>query len=666
MYLAAAYSRASAIIKPIRRQLALSVLVLASASAIEAREKPLTSVADLRYGAALYNYYLDDYLSAMSELLIADEQGGIAGHGENPKIMEGGLAAGYGMERYASDIFERLLDQNRSQSVRDSAWYFLAKLRYQHEDWARAAEALDKVGKKPEKKLAEDINALRMNILLKQDKPAEAAEYLKKNRFAERWLPYFHFNIGTAFARKRQFADAIDYFDFLAQDIYQGEEYRTLYDKAMTASGYAYLFEQRYEEAKAQFSRVRLNSKLSNRALLGYGWAAAELEQYQEALKPWLHLTRSSVEDENHQEAMIAVPYAYEKMGELGLALNHYQKAEASFSEEIQKIDQVLISLQNDDLLDALQLQSEGDIDWLSFARDQQLSPRLTYLIQLFSRNDFQGSVIEFRDLLALRTHLNEWQTRLTFYSEMIAARELDRTEKSEFLKVSALTERIAAMQQQRSDYAKEIERIASEKDFFSLAAGDEVDLISRVSRSGDTIEKLRESDPFIDEYEESNRRYRGLLLWDANEKFGERLWKAIKTLNKLDDTITELSDVKKRINALMLGAPDLDRYRGQVDTANTQLESMLAKIEEAISNNEGELKAQVIAVLYEQRRRLSNYLAQSRLSVARIYDLTNQERENAEFQRIKDQAQVKQPDDTIAEGESEIETETETEAEEQ
>jgi hypothetical protein len=221
----------------------------------------------------------------------------------------------------------------------------------------------------------------------------------------------------------------------------------------------------------------------------------------------------------------------------------------------------------------------------------------------------------------------------------MIDARELDRTEKQEFLRVSKLNARIEEMQLQRADYAREVERIAAEKDFFALAGGDAADLISRVDRSSTNIEKLRDSDPFIDEYAESNRRYRGILLWEANEQFGDRLWQAIKTLKGLDETITEVGSAKKRINALMLGAPDLDPYRLEVDEANAKLDAMLTRIEDAISNNEGELKAQVIAVLYEQRRRISNYLAQSRLSVARIYDLTKQEKENAEFEKKKEDA---------------------------
>lgn len=605
--------------------LSLMCAALVPASNISAREKPLSVVQDLRYGSALYQYYLDDYMAALSDLLVAEQQGGISGHGDNPEIMEGGLALGYNMERYATEIFDRLLEENRSVEVRDTAWYFLAKLRYAKQEWDRAEEALNKISRKPVKTLREDAAALRLNVYLKQNKPRQAAALLKEARLTDRWLPYFYFNVGSAFARQSDFAEAVKYFMFLAQEQYQSEEYRALYDKAMTAAGYAYLFQKSYADAISVFSRVRLTSALSNRALLGYGWAAAEMGNYEEALKPWLHLSKSDLIDENNQEAMIAVPYAYEKIGSEALALRYYQNAEKSFAEEINKIDAVLVSLKNEELLDALKVQQRGQLDWLGFAEEQQLSPRLSYLVQLFSRDQFQGSIQEFQDLLALQENLYAWQRKLNFYSETIDERLINRTEKEEFLSVSSLENRLNEMRAQRKSLSQEIERVAAERDFFSLSTGDENDLISRVKRSEENITILRDSDPFIEEYEETVRRYKGLLLWQTSEQFGDRLWQSIKTLNQLDAVIQEASDTETRVVSLMETAPDLDPYQRQIQEAQSRLSALLENIEEAISRNEIDLKLQVVRILNGQRGRLSNYLAQSRLSVARLYDKANQ-----------------------------------------
>lgn len=626
-----------------------AVLCLVSALCAQpvtaAREKAPTSVADLRYGAALYNYYLDDYLSAMTELLIAKERGGIVGHGANPEIMEGGLAMGYAMERYASEIFDRLLEENRSVEARDAAWFYLAKLRYTHGEWVRAEEALNKISDDPEKSLLEDAVALRINVVLKQNRPFEAAELLENNKLARRWLPYFYFNIGSAFARINEYARAVEYFSIFADEKFQREfqigEQQALYDKAMTAAGFSFLFLKQYEQAKEYFSRVRLSSNLKNRALLGYGWAAVELGDYKEALKPWLHLANSELVDENNQEALIAVPYAYEKMGAESLALDYYQRAESSFLAEIEKIDQVLTSLQNEDLLGALKIEARDSIDWLAIAEEKQLSPRLTYLVRLFSQDRFQASIHELQDLLVIRDGLIEWQDKLAFYSDMVDSREQFRVEQAELLQVSQLTDRISQMREARAKYAKQIEDIAANKDFFALTDEIEQELVKRAKRSLDNVELLRESDPFIDEYDEAARRYYGLLMWQVSEKYSDRLWQAIKNLNAVDKAIADLSAVEGRVALIMSQAPDLDPYRVKMDAANEKLMDLNLRVDAVIRRNEVDLRSEVAQVLQAQRVRLLNYLAQSRLSVARIYDKARNKQQEAEFEQLRSEAEA-------------------------
>ena len=51
-------------------------------------------------------------------------------------------------------------------------------------------------------------------------------------------------------------------------------------------------------------------------------------------------------------------------------------------------------NLKGDTLLDALKIEGPDGIDWLSYAEKNQLSPQLSYLIALFSREEFQMHII--------------------------------------------------------------------------------------------------------------------------------------------------------------------------------------------------------------------------------------------------------------------------------
>ena len=94
-----------------------------------AAEKPKSEVADLRYGVALYHYYQQDYIPAISELMIADARDGIHGHSNNPELIAGGISLAFGMQKHAEALFGHVLeDNNRPQNMRDAAWFYLGKL----------------------------------------------------------------------------------------------------------------------------------------------------------------------------------------------------------------------------------------------------------------------------------------------------------------------------------------------------------------------------------------------------------------------------------------------------------------------------------------------------------------------------------------------------------
>lgn len=599
-------------------------LLFLMANAVASKSMALTSVADLRYGVALYHYYQADYMGALSELLVADARDGINGHEDNPEIMEGGISLAYGLEMHASDIFERLLQENRPTRVRDAAWFYLAKIRYKNRDYVRAQEALEYVSETPPKKLKEDVIALRINLLIRASKLTEASMLLDSPGVNAYWKPYIYFNLGSAWAREQNFTQATYFFNLLGDEYYSKNEHRALYDKAMTASGYANLFRERYSEAIDAFSKVRLTSSLSNRALLGYGWAAVKKGDYQLALKPWQHLATSSLIDENSQEALVAVPFAYEKLGADSLALKNYQEAVQRYTSEIDRLDAVINNLNEDGLLAALDIKKSENFDWLNYAEKNELSPRLAYLAPLFSREEFQRAIHDLRDLLASKDMLAAWLRKLDFYFDMLNEREESRVDKAAFVNAPELKARMIFMKKQRAILAQSVEQAVAKSDYFSFANDNEKALLKRVERMASNIEIMRNNDPFIEEYETSYQRYHGLLLWQASEAFPDRLWERKKGLKQLDSRIENIEATLQRIDAILSTAPDIGPFHQRIQTSKADITAQIAELDAAITHRQTDLEQQLVAILQTQRNRLSHYLAQSRLSVARIYDKGN------------------------------------------
>ncbi len=120
------------------------------------------------------------------------------------------------------------------------------------------------------------------------------------------------------------------------------EELTSLRDKANLALGYALLQDGQARAAKAPLQRVRLEGPFSNKALLGVGWADAEMENYRRALVPWMELRGRDLLDSAVQESMLAIPYAMAKLDSISQAADHYLNAIEAFYEETNRLDRTI------------------------------------------------------------------------------------------------------------------------------------------------------------------------------------------------------------------------------------------------------------------------------------------------------------------------------------
>ncbi|WP_053979338.1 tetratricopeptide repeat protein [Marinagarivorans algicola] len=593
----------------------------------QAKKPPLSAVADLRYGVALYHFYQNQHFQALSDLLVAEKKGGIQGHGDNPEIMLGGFYLAYGLDRTASDIFERLLDVNRPQKTRDAAWFYLAKIRYLRDDIEGVKDALARISDKPQASIAHELQALMINLAIKDGELDKASRLIAKVDDNEALAPYLYFNMAAAYARAQDYPLAISYYEKLAKIPQREEEYLALYDKAMTAAGYAYFFNKQHDQAIEQFKRVRLDSPMSGRALLGYGWASVDDGEYRSALAPWQLLAQDPLIDENTQEALVAIPYAYEQMGLAKVALDKYRDAEASFESEIVTLDTFVNDLNSEAMLDALKIDPSEDINWFNYAQKNKLAPQLSYLTALFARNEFQGLVQELRDLLVLQRKLTVWQGRMQFYLDMLDEREANRLLEMNVIAQQEAFENLNKMQSDRRSLLAILHRFDQTDDFLSMLQGKERERLARIKQAEGNLLMLLDAGHDMALEREKLARLRGLLLWNAGELFAERIWRGRKTLEELSQRIDGAVEAQVRIQTIVDEGFDLAPYRTQINEAKQRITRQQANLKVAIEEAQSILRTEVIAALAQQRSRLQYYLAQSRLAIARISDEADGER---------------------------------------
>ena len=186
------------------------------------------------------------------------------------------------------------------------------------------------------------------------------------------WASYARFNIGVALVRSGRVDEAVALLDELGSMNPFTYELAALRDKANVALGYALLQDGQPYAAKAPLQRVRLKGPFSNKALLGVGWADAEMDQYGRALVPWMELRGRDLLDSAVQESMLAIPYALAQLDSISQAADHYLNAVEAFYEESSRIDSTISHIESGRFFD--EFLSEEDLDLRNLSEEELLA----------------------------------------------------------------------------------------------------------------------------------------------------------------------------------------------------------------------------------------------------------------------------------------------------
>jgi tetratricopeptide (TPR) repeat protein len=629
----------------------LAITILVCASPVAAKEKAKTSVEDLRYGVTLYHYYQQDYLSALAELMVADSRDGIQGHGNNPELIAGGISLSFGMQNHAESVFNAILkDESRPQYARDAAWFYLGKLQYLRSDFEGAARSFENISNKASANLQAQVSALKINIAIRQNNFTGLNLKSLNQKKLLAWSPYATYNLGSAYARNGNFEQAEFYFNELndlesEESALTKKELWALQDKAATAMGYTFLAQKKYDLAVKQFTRVRLDTHLSHQALLGLGWAYLSQQQYEAALSPWQLLSQRSLSLPAAQESILALPFAYEKLQSPGDALAAYQEAESRFTQEIQFIREMrqtltegeLLTLIGGPALTAKELQEEWEKTknqpgisaaiaaegehWLKLESHSIIKTRSAYLSELFSQSRFQTRVLDIRDLLHLQQVMQNWQPKLTLYKELLVDKQANRSLDKQKVVQEKIDRQVNDLVRQRDAMTARINRIETEHDYLALADKDTRQMHAIVKRSEQALQKLEASGKDSFEAAEKLRMFKGILIWRAAQSYQGNMIELQKNLQTLVSTLDKALATQARIREITSTSFDIQPMMERINKLTADTNNQLTVNARLLDLQTSLLRHDVDTQLEIHEKRLSHYLAQSQLAIARLYD---------------------------------------------
>ncbi len=589
-------------------------------------------VNDPQYGEVLFYFYQEDYFPAIVRLLSAKQQVLLTDHIEQADLLLGGMFLSYGHHLEAAGIFERLLADNADPEVRDRTWFFLAKIWKQRGYLDKAEEALGQIrGELPDDMMRE-ARMLQAQILIDSGRYGEAVAQLARWRGRTEWSRYAQFNLGVALVRNGDVETASGILDDLGSMSPYNEETAALRDKANLALGYSLLQDGRPAAAKTPLQRVRLEGPFSNKALLGVGWADAELNNYERALVPWMELRGRDLLDPAVQEAMLAIPYGLSELESISQAADHYLNAVEAFYEEGDRIDRTIAFVESGDMFAKYLVESPRDSSgWYWRINDLPEGPETRYLYHLLATHAFQEGLKNYRDLSYLQDNLDTWQQSIDVYSAMLETRleayegQVPRVENT--LGRSNVDDLI----ERKLEYDALLTNIEQSNDWLALASEDEFEMWGEITAI-ENNPALAANIPEAAEVRDKIDLLKGVLQWQLEREFGGRLWQVRRNLRETGEALVETQRARRQIDETMRTEPlKFADFSDRVYGLGPRIDAMKLRIDQTMADQRQFLQAIAVDELQAQKRRLDTYTLQARFALAAIYDQASAEAEASE-----------------------------------
>ena len=614
------------------------VLAVAGARAADDPNKvpadpPAHPVLDPHYGDVLFEFYQGRYFPAITKLEVSQHFDRMQHHADEAEILRGGLLLSYGLHKQAAEVFEALLARGAPPSVRDRAWYFLAKIRYQRGLMPEAADALGRIAHVLPAPLEGDRKLLQANVLMATGDNAAASKILTPIAGPKSEELYARYNLGVALIRGGEVERGTGVLDELGRQPMPDEESRALRDKANVALGFAAMKAGKPMEARNYLQRVRLQGIQANAALLGFGWAADAVGNPKQALVPWLELAGRDRSDPSVLEAQLAVPYAYAELHADAQALQRYENAIANFETEDANIDATVGAIRDGKLVEGLMARNPGeDMGWFQTFRDLPLMPHAGLLTPVIAGNEFQEAFKNYRDLQFLTHNLSDWHDNLGVFGDMLSTRRQAFAERLPKIREQQQASGLGIEQlQKRSDAnAADLKQAEDAADGVAFADANERELQERLKRVTDTLASLPpDTDPSLAEAHDRLRRVAGALAWQLAHEFPARAWDARKGQKMTEDALASARTHDEDLAKAQRDEPArFDDFARRIAELDARLNVLMPRVAALAQEEQVALQDIAITELKSQKERLAAYTAQARYAVAQLYDRATEPKE--------------------------------------
>lgn len=603
------------------RLLLLAFIFLSSTSYAQSNEQ---DILRLKKGEYYYHYLTGDFPSAMNQLKQwRSNDGAIANEAD---VMEAAMLLSLGLHQQAQVIFDDI--QQKGGDASSKSWFFLARRWFELGEYESALYSIKNikpVGLIPE--MLAEAQFMKAASLIELGEHKKALLMINNMPRSSIWTGLARHNFILAMFDGNNSGQSLA---LLIEDatfyLPETEEGRNLRDRINLISALYYLQTGKHRSAEKHLKSMSLAGPYTPTALLQYGWAKVEQGQYDEALQPWRELqSRFNQFDPDVMESMLGVPHVLELMYASTQALNVYEETE----NRLLSMKTQLIKM-NTDLADNPWLENwiynQEDQNWgwqTKIETTLPLNNTTAVFQQLITDKKLVNQMTEYRDLLLLTNYLTEKEDSLRLWLSLVDKREKAFKERS----VIPVLEQSASKINEVKNELKLMRGLLlqSSDDLFALPNENEekrIDLLSRTAKNIEGLNQISKASRNVEIYQQRWSRVNGVFLWQMSADKASKQWQLKKQLVAVDRLIktADIQLLETRLAHQWSPSAWLG-MKEKILIVLAQVDRLKKSAEQAKKESKAILLTETTQYLDALIYRINDYLAQSRLSIARLYD---------------------------------------------
>jgi len=402
-------------------------------------------------------------------------------------------------------------------------------------------------------------------------------------------------------------------------------------DYAQLLLAQMYVKQERYEAAYYELKDFPQDSPYTESALFIFAFSAQKIKQYTMSLKlfnvikerfPYSYL--------GWQASLLLAGQVVDQMS-LEEGMTSYQNSERLYKQRITELDNFhQMFLTTDDLLTF----SPKKENFLLTVTKPAISAQLTmpfftnnvystdsvWLQKALLDNELQADFQTLVELDLITSHLNGQQQKNQWLKDTLTLNSKRKTKVFEAQQQANYRAIIAQLSDKKQSIANIVANAESELQGDVFASQEQEEWLERIKASKQAISSI-DGNRNIEEYQNRLKRVEGVLTWQLQQSFPERLWQHKKLLKEIDQLLLQAKQQRNRFAVLKDSSLLLSDLAERIENSATGIEAQLVNVAKLREKTSNKIQKNVRQFVDNQRLVLEAHLLTSRHEMAAVLE---------------------------------------------